>query len=831
VTFTVPASTQPGPQTNTVTTTSTTPDSNPNNNTATDTDIVQTSADLAITKSDGVTVVTAGDGITYTYTVTVHNNGPSDAQGVSVSDTWPSGFTQGTISDPFGTVTQGSGGNFTATLGTIASGASKSITVTFTVPASTQPGPQTNTVTTTSTTTDTNPNNNTATDTDVVISSSDLSIQKTDNVGGTFSSATNNTTGGTIIPGLDNAVVYTIVVSNKNGPSTAFNQTVTDLLTQVPGMVSESWTASASAGSSVTIGSGNSDINDTVTLLPGGTVTFTVHAVIHPATSATGPVVNTATVTQPSGDNTPSDNTSSDFLTLTPQEILGVKFEDLNQDGIWEQASEPALPGWIINLQGPNGLTETTTTDANGAYEFDALPQGNYTLSEQVPTTHSTASVAASPGPVVIPVENTGIFIVGEPVMVDQGAANAEIQFVVGIDPGKSITVGKLNFAHNVDAVIAPSMVQTTANPAVTILQGTVSRNNNFGNAPVASPLHAFPACFEPGQLFEASNTDESTSADTLLIGAGLNTTGFRISQISGNGQTKTVPAGGSATLNLPNGTLVVNSDGTYTYTASLNPANPSPGPADTFQYKILNITSGQETAAQNGTLPPVDLPLVVNDVTIVINSAGEASGNVLGTDRDPDGDTLTVSMVGTTSITSSPTIINLPHGVLRMNPNGTFTYKHNIGDASLDSITYTATDGNGCTGTALLSFRAAGSLSGFAYLDLNNDGIKESNERGIANVRIKLYRLTPIGYVFVRSVLTNSLGKYKFSNLGSGTFKVAVVRPTGFRSGKVSVGSVRGLVDGLVSGDPINDIVLGAGDNGINYNFAFLPSKSIFFA
>jgi hypothetical protein len=699
VTFTVPATTQPGPQTNTVTTTSTTTDSNPNNNTATDTDTVQTSADLSITKSDGVTEVTANDGVTYTYTITVHNSGPSDAQNVSVSDTWPAGFTQGTISDPFGNVTQGTGGNFTATLGTLAAGADKSITVTFTVPASTKPGPQTNTVTTTSTTTDTNPNNNTASDTD----------------------------------------------------------------------------------------------------------------------------------------------------TVTLQSISGVKFEDLNLDGIWEPNSpnfEPALPGWIIDLEGPNGLSLTTTTDSNGAYEFDGLPQGSYTLSEETPTTLSTQSVAASAGPVTIPVENTGIFIVGEPVVIDRNTANVEIQFVVSIDPDKSITVGKLNSAHDVDTVIAPSMLQTTANPSVDLVQNTLSSDNNFGNGQVGTPLHAFPACFDIGQVFIASNTDEITAPDTLLVGANLDTTNFRISEISGNGQTRSIPAGGSATLNLPNGTLVVDSDGSYTYTASLNPAHPNPGPFDTFQFKILNTTSGQETGALNGRLPPVDLPLVVNNGSFVINGSGLASGNVLATDHDPDGEALIVKAVNGTTLAPGKNVIVLPHGTLTIYATtvpgehvaGFFSYQHKAGDALLDTFTYTASDANfpmdeGCTGTATVAFRALNTLSGFAYVDLNNDGIKESNERGIANVRIKLYRLTPNGYVFVRSVLTNSIGKYKFSNLGSGTYKLAVVRPTGFRSGKVSVGTVRGLVDGLVSGDPINHVVLGAGDNGINYDFGFLPSKSIFFA
>src|SRR5262249_9088666 len=102
--------------------------------------------------------------------------------------------------------------------------------------------------------TDNNPNNNTATDTDTLTPMSDLHITKLDNVGGIFNQQTNTPTGGAVGAGHDNTVTYTIVVSNS-GPSTAVNQTVTDnTLTGIA--VSDSWSAIASPGSSVTTGSG-----------------------------------------------------------------------------------------------------------------------------------------------------------------------------------------------------------------------------------------------------------------------------------------------------------------------------------------------------------------------------------------------------------------------------------------------------------------------------------------------------------------------------------------------------------------------------------------------
>src|SRR5439155_26235521 len=119
---------------------------------------------------------------------------------------------------------------------------------------------------------DTNSANNSATDKDNLTPQSDLSITKTDN-------------GAAIVPGQDNIVVYTIVVSNS-GPSTAVGQTVTDTLSNIPGFVSDTW-----SGNGKTNQPGN--ISDTIASLKpgaGNSATYTVTASIPPAASATRPV-------------------------------------------------------------------------------------------------------------------------------------------------------------------------------------------------------------------------------------------------------------------------------------------------------------------------------------------------------------------------------------------------------------------------------------------------------------------------------------------------------------------------------------------------------------
>src|SRR4029078_12203049 len=66
-------------------------DPTPGNNSATDSDTLGASADLAITKTDGVTAATPGGSVTYT--IVASNSGPSDATSSTVADTFPASLT------------------------------------------------------------------------------------------------------------------------------------------------------------------------------------------------------------------------------------------------------------------------------------------------------------------------------------------------------------------------------------------------------------------------------------------------------------------------------------------------------------------------------------------------------------------------------------------------------------------------------------------------------------------------------------------------------------------------------------------------------------------
>ena len=174
-------------------------DPTPGNNSATDTDALGPSADLAITKTDGVASATPGGSVTYT--IVASNAGPSSATGSTVADTFPASLTcTWTCSGSGGgTCTAAGSGNINDSAN-LPSGGSATYTASCAVSAGAT-GSLVNTATVTAPggVTDPTPGNNSATDTDTLNASADLAITKTDGV-------TSATPGG--------SVTYTIVASN-----------------------------------------------------------------------------------------------------------------------------------------------------------------------------------------------------------------------------------------------------------------------------------------------------------------------------------------------------------------------------------------------------------------------------------------------------------------------------------------------------------------------------------------------------------------------------------------------------------------------------------------
>src|SRR5262249_53222153 len=158
---------------------------------------------LVVTKTDSPDPVIAGSNITYTVTIT--NSGPSDAQSVQFTDTVPVGTSFVSATSSQGAVSQVAG-IVTGTLGTIVTGNSATVTLVFKTDANaTGTTTVTNAASAFATTSDPNVANNTGTATTTVNTSADLAVTKTD-------------TPDPVVAG--NNLTYTITVTN-NGPNPA----------------------------------------------------------------------------------------------------------------------------------------------------------------------------------------------------------------------------------------------------------------------------------------------------------------------------------------------------------------------------------------------------------------------------------------------------------------------------------------------------------------------------------------------------------------------------------------------------------------------------------
>lgn len=267
-------------QTTSIVGTSTT-DALSNNNGTIETTTMIAVADLEITKSS-TPPVTAGTSLAYTITVT--NDGPSDAENVVVSDSTPAGLS-------FTSNTGDCTSSFPCNLGTILVGGSRTITSTYAVPSSyTTPAPiVSGTATVTSDASDPDTANNSASDSTALTFESDLSPS--------LSGSTVATPGGT--------ASYTVTVTN-HGPSDAAGG---ELNVTVPAGLTFSSSPECPGGFPCFL----------APLANGASTTVGVTYALSPAYSMPDPIEVTAAIS-PYGtpDSNPTNDTAQHFTALGP---------------------------------------------------------------------------------------------------------------------------------------------------------------------------------------------------------------------------------------------------------------------------------------------------------------------------------------------------------------------------------------------------------------------------------------------------------------------------------------------------------------------------------
>jgi uncharacterized repeat protein (TIGR01451 family) len=554
------------------------------------------SADLSITKTDGVTTAVPGGSVTYT--ITASNAGPDPVTGATVADTFPAILTATwtCVGAGGGTCTAAGSGNINDTVN-LPVGASVIYTVSAAISASAT-GTLTNTATVSSAIPDPVPGNNSATDTDTLIPQADLAITKTDSV-------TTATPGG--------SVTYTITASNA-GPSNAPGATVADTF---PASLTGTWTCVGAGGGTCTAaGSGN--ISDTVNLPAGASVTYTVSASINAA--ATGTLSNTATVTAPAGvtDPAPGNNSATDTDTLVPQADLNITVTDgvasvvpggsVTYTIVASNAGPSNAPGSTVADIFPASLTGVTWTCVGaGGGTCTAAGAGNINDTVNLPAgANVTYTVSATVS----------------------AAATGSLSNTATVTPAAGITdpVPGNNSATDTDNINQQADLSIT----ITDAPDPVTAGNNVTYT-----------------LTAANAGPSNASAVTISLPLGANTTFVSLSAPAGT--TCTSPAVGAAgTVNCsvtsdlaPSATViitvVVNVNaafaGTISATASVSSTatDPVPGNNSATATTLVNASTVVVTgvaATPGGTITCVS-PVVIGNATTCTVTASPGSGIV----------------------------------------------------------------------------------------------------------------------------------------------------------------------------------------------------------
>src|SRR4029077_5628649 len=265
------------------------------NDSASDSTTIVSQADIAVAKIASSGTVTAGSNVTFTITVT--NNGPSNASGVVVTDQLPAGLTYVSSVPSQGTYTSGTG---VWNIGAIGSGTSVTLSLTATV---TTTGSLTNTATKTAENeTDPDLTNDTASVT-ITGQAPDLTIAKS-HVGSFVRGSTGK---------------YSVNVSNIGPVASSGLVTVSDTLPAglTPSTASGTGWGCGIAGQVVTCTRSDA--------LLGGASFPVITITVAISQSATTPLTNTATVAGGNELNSANDSASDSTAIASQADVVVTK--------------------------------------------------------------------------------------------------------------------------------------------------------------------------------------------------------------------------------------------------------------------------------------------------------------------------------------------------------------------------------------------------------------------------------------------------------------------------------------------------------------------------